>query len=299
MTAINPNNPYLGRLGDIIDNAKFDINDVSNGWHTFASMAAHANKGYQQIASDGYWDVDYTLALVAGTDEYDLMDVDTRAVRINSVRNADDPRFSMRHYVNWPDLDSRRDSDFVPSYPPVFGYYIKGTIIKLVNGPSGAGITSLSVNYSRSVAKLGTLVTPTAAAVVNKGGGLVGINAPLHRLTAGTEVTFYGNTNYVGDFTLHASTTINQLVITATYQAETLTTTAGIQPIESYTPDWPVSYDEALEYFCAREAYSRDTSSKIRDAEWVKLNGLYTKAKGRLYVGYAGTGVSMQPGRGN
>jgi choline dehydrogenase-like flavoprotein len=154
------------------------------------------------------------------------------------------------------------------------------------------------VNYSKSPAELGIIVTPTAAAVVNVGGGLVGINAPLHGLLSGREITMYGSTNYTGYHTLDASTTVNQIRFPATYVAETLTATAGIQPNDSYTPDWGVAYDDVLEYFCAREGYSRDKSSKVRDAEWAKWNALYTKAKGNLYVGAAGGGLSIKPSRG-
>lgn len=58
------------------------------------------------------------------------------------------------------------------------------------------------------------------AAAVNKSGGLVGIPITGHAFVAGEPVTIAGTTNYNGSYIIVSQTT-NEIVITATYQAET------------------------------------------------------------------------------
>lgn len=61
-----------------------------------------------------------------------------------------------------------------------------------------------------------------AAAVVNKGGGKVGLPSTAHGLSAGAPVVIAGTTNYDGAYTLQPETSANELVIIKTYTAETL-----------------------------------------------------------------------------
>lgn len=64
-------------------------------------------------------------------------------------------------------------------------------------------------------------VTLNNAAAVDKGGGLVGIPSTAHGFLAGDSVTLAGTSNYDGTYTLGATTSANEMVITATYQVET------------------------------------------------------------------------------
>ena len=57
-------------------------------------------------------------------------------------------------------------------------------------------------------------------AAVNKGGGLVGIPCTGHGCLPGHDVVIANTVNYNGTYTLDASTTANELVITETYAAE-------------------------------------------------------------------------------
>ena len=61
-----------------------------------------------------------------------------------------------------------------------------------------------------------------AASAVDKGGGLVGIPITGHSFVAGDEVIISGTTNYDGTYIIQ-SISANEIVITATYTAETFT----------------------------------------------------------------------------
>lgn len=69
--------------------------------------------------------------------------------------------------------------------------------------------------------------TLDASAAVNKTGGLVGIPVTGHAFLAGDEVTIAGTTNYNGTYTV-SSVTANEVVIPATYVAETFSTSDTI-----------------------------------------------------------------------
>ena len=78
-----------------------------------------------------------------------------------------------------------------------------------------------------------------AAAVVDKGGGLVGLPATAHGFKAGMIVTVLGTANYDAVHTLDAGTTTDELVIAAAYTAENLagTETATADPGTPPDPD--------------------------------------------------------------
>lgn len=82
--------------------------------------------------------------------------------------------------------------------------------------------------------------TIDAGPAVDNGDGTVGIPITGHTFDAGDKVTFTGTTNYNGSFTI-VSQTANEIVITATYVAETFggtetatTWTAGYITIQKY-----------------------------------------------------------------
>ena len=61
------------------------------------------------------------------------------------------------------------------------------------------------------------------AAAVDKTGGKVGIPVTAHGFATGDTVDITGSTNYDGHYTVDATSTTNEVVITATYAAETFT----------------------------------------------------------------------------
>ena len=65
----------------------------------------------------------------------------------------------------------------------------------------------------------------TTGAAVDLGGGLVRISCGSNPFVGGDYVSFYGTTNYTGNYYLHRTTTSSNLVITATYVAETFNET--------------------------------------------------------------------------
>lgn len=71
------------------------------------------------------------------------------------------------------------------------------------------------------------------AAAVDKGGGKVGIPVTGQPFAIGEGITIAGTTNYNGNHTVDATSTANEVVITATYQAEVF---AGTETIALTTP---------------------------------------------------------------
>jgi hypothetical protein len=89
------------------------------------------------------------------------------------------------------------------------------------------------------------------ADVVDKTGGLVGIACTGHGYADGSSVTIIGTTNYNGVWTLHADSSANELVITATYAAEhiPLSTAQVAQTVTQHLKTWKVGSDELLLYY--------------------------------------------------
>jgi len=105
------------------------------------------------------------------------------------------------------------------------------------------------------------------AAVTNEGGGLVGIAATGHGMSATDTVGFTGTENYNSTYTLHANTTANKFVITETYTAETITATGkwykGNQTTNSHllvfdlkTGTWQVPWNIAVDSLCTAYEYN-------------------------------------------
>lgn len=73
-----------------------------------------------------------------------------------------------------------------------------------------------------------------AAAAVDKGGGLVGLPSTAHGYPTGKSVTVNGTTNYDGIHTVDATSSANEIVITATFVTETFATTDTVSPNEEF-----------------------------------------------------------------
>jgi len=86
-------------------------------------------------------------------------------------------------------------------------------------------VTSAYVNNATITAILYDLpaLNPDVTAAVDKGTGKVGIPCTGHLLSVGDSVRLERSLNYNDVFVLDAGTTVNELVITATYAAETFT----------------------------------------------------------------------------
>lgn len=89
------------------------------------------------------------------------------------------------------------------------------------------------------------MASTLSGAVVDKGGGLVGFPAVGHAFSTGMRVTLNGSTKYTATFyTVHADTSANEVVVTATYQAETFAGRASIYPWlpAAISPEGNISY---------------------------------------------------------
>jgi len=66
-------------------------------------------------------------------------------------------------------------------------------------------------------------LNPNAAAAVNKGGGKVGIPLTAHNLLTNQWISPENTVNYDNDYQVDSTSSANEIVITATYVAETFT----------------------------------------------------------------------------
>ena len=80
------------------------------------------------------------------------------------------------------------------------------------------------------------------AAAVDKTGGKTGLPATGHGLPVGSQVTIAGTTNYDGTVAIEPETTVDEIVITATYAAETI----GAGATATVDEDWQDVIDLAL-----------------------------------------------------
>lgn len=105
----------------------------------------------------------------------------------------------------------------------------------------------LHEEYSRDTRATKSL---DAGPAVDNGGGLVGIPITAHGFSSGDLVTLSGTTNYDGTYSADSTTTTDELVISATFVAETFVTTqtASVRDYEFYTADGINDFD--LDSFC-------------------------------------------------
>ena len=73
-----------------------------------------------------------------------------------------------------------------------------------------------------------------AGAAVDKGGGKVGIPDTAHGFADGQSILIAGTTNYNGTFTVDATSSANEIVITATFVSETFAITDSAVPNTTY-----------------------------------------------------------------
>jgi len=110
-----------------------------------------------------------------------------------------------------------------------------GTLrLKIDAGANGLGI------YSTNADTVTCTITADAdeqnldnAAATDEGGGLVGIPCTGHGYSSGGQVLINGSTNYDGVHTLDAGTTTDNMVIPATYSAETFAGTETVAEVQS------------------------------------------------------------------
>lgn len=84
---------------------------------------------------------------------------------------------------------------------------------------------------------------PDAAVAVDKGGGKVGIPCAGHGQVAGDSIRLERSLNYNADYMLAAETSVNELVVTATYAAEIFTGEEFIYVALVGTVDTPITFD--------------------------------------------------------
>lgn len=89
-------------------------------------------------------------------------------------------------------------------------------------------------------------VTLDAGPAVDKGSGLVGLPSTAHGLSSGNLVETVNTTNYDAEYTLDATTSANELVVTATFVSETFAGTEEVNLLATVaslanattTPSW-------------------------------------------------------------
>lgn len=107
----------------------------------------------------------------------------------------------------------------------------------------------LHTEFSKSLKPAKTL---NAAVAVDKTGGLSGLPSTAHGYVTGDVVTIIGTTNYDGSYSVHSTTSANEIVVTAVYAAETFSGSeqAFIKDYEYYNADGVQSFDtETFMYY--------------------------------------------------
>ena len=74
-----------------------------------------------------------------------------------------------------------------------------------------------------------------SGAAVDKGGGKVGLPSAGHGLMPGARITVDGTTHYDATYTVLRGTSASELVVTATFEAETFTTATATAPFHDHT----------------------------------------------------------------
>jgi len=104
-------------------------------------------------------------------------------------------------------------------------WYIETDNIIKVDGLRSAetGVFVNDATVTGILYKLPALNPNAGAAASNIGSGLCGITCTVHGLSVGDTIRIENTINYDGEYVLQSGTTINLLVFTATYVAETFT----------------------------------------------------------------------------
>lgn len=138
--------------------------------------------------------------------------------------------------------------------------------------PTMGGTAAATVSLQHS--SVGSTTTLDAGPAVDNGGGLVGIPSTGHGFTGGQIVRIIGTTNYDGEnLTLDGSTSANELVITATYVAETF---AGTETVDDLWDSPTVAVEQSgtnpFALATGTPAYTVITldgdTTAITDTEW-------------------------------
>lgn len=85
-------------------------------------------------------------------------------------------------------------------------------------------------------------LNPDADVAVDKGGGLVGIPCTAHGLTSTDDIRIERSINFNNVYAVHADTTADEIVITATYVAETFTGNEFIYEAIVGITETPISF---------------------------------------------------------
>jgi hypothetical protein len=114
------------------------------------------------------------------------------------------------------------------------------------------------------------------APAVDNGSGLVGIPIVAHGYASGDLVKLTGTVAYEGEFSVHATTTANELVITTTYIAESFVGTeqANVRDFEFYTANGVQNFNkDTFGYFLATDG--QGARSPLQYVEWQEFRAKY------------------------
>lgn len=90
-------------------------------------------------------------------------------------------------------------------------------------------------------------LSPNVAAAVDKSDGKVGIPCTGHGKSSGDSIRIERSINYNSDYMLETGTTVDELVITATFAAETFTGNEFIYTNAYGTKDAPITFEYTAE----------------------------------------------------
>lgn len=272
----------------VVDNAKF-LAEISfeSGFDTTTGRILRHNLTQRILKRTNVTDTVRRLPNVVGTstaEDYNLRraEFDTY-LPYDSIRHwaHKGPQFlaqmirgmvatSFGNDLLWVAMNGISDTD-----PPVaadLSDFAKGWI-QLVKDNAAANVMSEVVTGSGKIFIGDTkVVNPDAAAMVDVGGGVVGIPATAHGFKTGANLNLQGFTDagYLGEFLVLASSTADQINITATYAAETpdgsetMTQTGDYKSLDALVADLKNGVDPQLfnDNFKAVTAHSLYTAEE-------------------------------------
>lgn len=165
--------------------------------------------------------------------------------------------------------------------------FVGGLAVTQFPTMAGGAVATFTLQHSAVVSS----VTLDAGPAVDNGGGLVGLPSTGHGFVSGDVVRVIGTTNYEGEnFTLDPTTGVNELVITATYVAETFAGTETADDlwdspttatVTTGTNPWTMTAGTA-----GYMAWTIDGSTDpVTDTEWRIIAGTVTSTVWPLSVG--------------
>jgi len=161
--------------------------------------------------------------------------------------------------------------------------YTRASDLRIYRTVTGTGGTAYQLVSEESIGAINTDIQRIkflGGAAQNKGGGKVGFLVTAHGFVSGESIQVSGSASYDAVYTVDATTSANEIVVTAVFVGETMAGTARNQP------EWLDTVADA------------DTTSVLKSTTWDTpsddLDGLVMHPSGAL-AGFVGNSVFMTP----